>query len=84
MAIDGDFTGAAARFDEADANMLFWFEGQGILKLYNRLHLAYALEHAGHAEEAREVLARVEAVNPHLAAAYPEIKTILGEDCHFE
>lgn len=81
MAIDGDFTGAAARFDEADTNMLYWFEGQGILKLYNRLHLAYALEHAGHAEESRQVLARVEAINPRLASAYPEIKSILGEDC---
>jgi tetratricopeptide (TPR) repeat protein len=82
MAIDGDFTGAAARFDEADNNMLYWFEGQGILKLYNRLHLAYALEHAGHEEEARQVLAKVEAVNPRLASAYPKIKSILGEDCH--
>lgn len=82
MAIDGDFTGAAARFDEADNNMLYWFEGQGILKLYNRLHLAYALEHAGHEEEARQVLARVEAINPRLASAYPEIKSILGGECH--
>jgi len=82
MAIDGDFTAAAARFDEADNNMLYWFEGQGILKLYNRLHLAYALEHAGHEEEARQVLARVEAVNPRLASAYPEIKSVLGGDCH--
>lgn len=84
MAIDGDFTGAAARFDEADSNILFWFEGQGILKLYNRLHLAYALEHAGHEDEARQVLARVEAVNPSLATAYPEIKSILGEDCRVD
>jgi len=84
MAIDGDFTGAAARFDEADNNMLYWFEGQGILKLYNRLHLAYALEHAGHQEEARQVLAKVEAINPRLALAYPEIKSILGEDCEAE
>jgi tetratricopeptide (TPR) repeat protein len=84
MAIDGDFTGAAARFDEADNNLLYWSEGQGILKLYNRLHLAYALEHAGHQEEARQVLAEVEAVNPRFASAYPEIKSILGEDCRAE
>ena len=84
MAIDGDFAGAAARFDEADNNILYWFEGQGILKLYNRLHLAYALEHAGHEAEARQVLSRVEAINPSLASAYPEIKSILGEDCQVE
>jgi tetratricopeptide (TPR) repeat protein len=84
MAIDGDFVGAAARFDEADTNMHYWFEGQGILKLYNRLHLAYALEHAGHQDEARQVLAKVEAINPRLASAYPEIKSILGEECTFD
>jgi Flp pilus assembly protein TadD len=84
MAIEGDFAGAAARFDEADNNILYWFEGQGILKLYNQLHLAYALEHAGHQDEARQVLATVESVNPRLALAYPEIKSVLGEDCHPE
>jgi len=84
LAIDGDFTAAAARFDEADQNFLFWFEGQGILKLYNRLHLAWALENAGHEEEAQKVLGKVEAVNPQFAAAYPEIRGILGEGCHLE
>ncbi len=84
MVIDGDFEAAAARFDEADTNMLYWFEGQGILKLYNRLHLAYALEHAGHVDEARQVLAKVEAINPQLATAYPHIKGILGGDCGAE
>jgi len=65
----------------ADANLLYWFEGQGILKLYNRLHLAYALEKAGHEEEARQVIARVEAVNPEFAHAYSAIKSVLGEGC---
>ena len=84
LAIDRDYSAAAARFDEADANLLYWFEGQGILKLYNRLHLAYALERAGHKEEARQVLAKVEAVNPELAHAYSAIKSVLGEGCHAE
>ena len=84
LAIDGDSSAAAARFDEADANLLFWFEGQGILKLYNRLHFAYALEKAGHEDEARRVLAEVAAINSELAGAYSEIKGILGEGCHPE
>ena len=84
LAIDRDYTAAAARFDEADANLLYWFEGQGILKLYNRLHLAYALEKAGHEQEARQVLAKVESVNPEFAHAYSAIKSFLGEGCHAE
>ncbi len=84
LAIDRDYSAAAARFDEADANLLYWFEGQGILKLYNRLHLAYALEKAGHEEEARQVIARVEAVNPEFAHAYSAIKSVLGEGCQPE
>ena len=82
LAIDRDYSAAAARFDEADSNLLYWFEGQGILKLYNRLHLAYALEKAGHEAEAKQVLAKVEAVNPEFAHAYSAIKTVLGEGCH--
>lgn len=84
LAIDRDYSAAAARFDEADNNLLYWFEGQGILKLYNRLHLAYALEKAGHEAEAIQVLAKVEAVNPEFAHAYSAIKTVLGEGCHHE
>lgn len=84
LTIEKDYTAAAARFDEADINLLYWFEGQGILKLYNRLHLAYALEKAGHDDEARQVLAKVEAVNPELAHAFTAIKGVLGEGCHPE
>ena len=70
----------ASRFDEADSNLLFWGEGQGILKLYNRLHLALALELSGHEEAAQQVLHSVEKINPSFAAGYPEIRELFH--CH--
>ena len=79
LALEGEYEAAADRFEEADGYLLYWFESQGILKLYNLLHLAYALEMAGHEDTAQRVIAKVEAVNPQLAAGYEKIKKLFGE-----
>jgi hypothetical protein len=62
---------AAAAFQEADRMLLYWGEGQGILKLYNRMNLAWAQEQLGLEAESRETLAEVSAVNAPFAASYP-------------
>jgi tetratricopeptide (TPR) repeat protein len=59
-------------FQKADDMLLYWGEGQGILKLYNQVNLAYAQERAGLTDEAARTIARVEAVNPVFASHYPE------------
>lgn len=59
---------AIAKLREADQELVFWGDGQGIMKLYNRLLLAHALEEAGKEAEARQLRAQVKAVNPQVAA----------------
>jgi tetratricopeptide (TPR) repeat protein len=63
---------AALAFQQADEMLLYWGEGQGILKLYNRMNLAWAQEQLGLEAEAAETLAEVSAVNAPFASTYPE------------
>jgi hypothetical protein len=51
--------------------------GEGILKLVVRLFKVEALAASGHADEARSLLAEVEAVNPALPAAIAA-RAVLG------
>lgn len=62
---------ASEAFQEADRRLLYWGEGQGILKLYNQLNLAYAQEKMGREEASKRTLERVAQVNPRFAATYP-------------
>lgn len=71
LVAQGRYEQAAAAFREADERLLYWGEGQGILKLYNQLNLAYALEKLGRHDESQRTLERVERVNPSFAATYP-------------
>jgi Flp pilus assembly protein TadD len=66
---EGDFAAAAARFREADRGLVYWGDGQGIFKLFNRLQLAEALELSGQQGEARRITAEVAEVNPRFAGA---------------
>mgnify|MGYP002623285698 CR=1 FL=1 len=66
------FEEAAEAFDAADDLLLYWGEGQGILKLYNRMNLAYALERLGRPEEAARTLEEVRRVNEDFASSYPQ------------
>lgn len=68
---EGDFEAAAAAFAEADDLLLYWGEGQGILKLYNRMNLAYAQQRAGRTEESERTLEKVRRVNESFASSYP-------------
>ena len=60
---------AAEKLRAADKELVFWGDGQGIMKLYNRLTLVSVLEAAGKKSEAQKLLAEVNAVNPHLGDA---------------
>ena len=66
------YEAAAAAFVEADEMLLYWGEGQGFLKLYNRMNLAYAQERLGRTAEAEATLRKVREVNEHFASSYPE------------
>jgi len=72
--LTGDAGDAAGSLAAADDQFLYWGDGQGVLKLYNRLSLAYALERAGRPEESREVLADVAAVNAAFAGLYDAVR----------
>jgi tetratricopeptide (TPR) repeat protein len=67
----GAYEDAVEAFTKADDKLLYWGEGQGVLKLYNQMNLARAYERADQPEAAEKVLARVRAVNPSFAALYP-------------
>jgi tetratricopeptide (TPR) repeat protein len=62
----------------ADENLFYWGQDQGILKLFNLLSLAYALESAGREGEAQQVLDRVESVNAPFADAYEDIAVVFS------
>lgn len=74
LAIEGQYAEAAERLRQADELIDYWGQGGGILKLYNRLNLAYALEHAGETAASRQALDQVRAVNPAFAGFYDELE----------
>lgn len=70
----GDVAGAIESMAQADETLYYWGQDQGILKLFNRLNLAFALESAGRTEDAQAVLEKVRKVNPAFASEYSAIK----------
>jgi tetratricopeptide (TPR) repeat protein len=64
---------------KADESLFYWGQDQGILKLFNRLNLAYALESADREKEAQQVLEQVKIVNPAFADAYEDIAVVFSE-----
>ncbi len=76
-AIDGDYAEAARLLRAADDEFYYWGAGQGILKLYNLLHLAVALEHSEDQKAAQSIVDKVRAVNPRFAEIYPGIGRLL-------
>jgi len=73
LAITGSYAEAAKAFKKADKDMVFWGQGAGILKLYNQLHLAVALERLGDSEASRRLVEKVAKVNPGFAGFYTEL-----------
>lgn len=71
---DGDFEQAASYLTKADRLLLYWGQGPAVLKMFNQMNLAAALEGAGKRDKADAVLERVREVNPSFAEAYPEIR----------
>ena len=70
---DGDFEQAISYLGKADRLLLYWGQGPAILKMFNQMNLAAALERSGKEEKAQAVLARVRDVNPRFVEAYPAI-----------
>ena len=54
--------------------LLYWGQGPAILKMFNQMNLALALEGAGKPEKADAVLGKVRQVNPKFADEYPAIR----------
>jgi Flp pilus assembly protein TadD len=75
---DGDFEQAVSYLSKADRLLLYWGQGPAILKMFNQMNLAAALEAAGKQEKAEAVLARVREVNPRFADSYPAIRSEFG------
>jgi tetratricopeptide (TPR) repeat protein len=75
---EGDFEKAAAYLSKADALLLYWGQGPAILKMFNQMNLAAALEEAGKPDKAEMVLAKVRDVNPRFADSYSAIRAELG------
>ncbi len=73
LAAEGEYHQAAELFRAADHDLVYWGEGIGIMKLYNRLTLAWALEKAGDLEASSRMIESVRKVNPHFAEVYPGI-----------
>ena len=73
LAAEADFTQAAERFRKADQDLVYWGEGIGIMKLYNRLALAWALEKTGDLEASSRMIESVREVNPFFAETYHRI-----------
>jgi hypothetical protein len=61
---------AAASFRESDERLVYWGDGQGIFKLFNRLDLARALAAAGDEEASAALRAEIQQVNPHFFARF--------------
>ena len=73
----GDFESAASLLHKADRMLFYWGQGPAILKMFNQMNLAAALEGAVRREKAEAVLDEVRAVNPDFAAVYPAIRAEL-------
>ena len=75
---DDDLEKAVSYLSKADRLLLYWGQGRAILKMFNQMNLAAALEKAGKPAKAEAVLARVREVNSRFADAYPAIRDELG------
>ena len=75
----GDFDKAASLLQKADRGMLYWGQGPAILKMFNQMNLAAALERAGKPEKAEAVLDKVRQVNPQFAESYAYIRDEIGD-----
>ena len=75
---EGDFERAVSYLTKADRLLLYWGQGPAVLKMFNQMNLAAALEAAGKPEKAEAVLAKVREVNPDFAGAYPAIRSEFG------
>jgi tetratricopeptide (TPR) repeat protein len=64
---------AVAKFRAADSKLLFWGDGQGIMKLYNMLRLAEALDRNGEHSEAAATLKRLNDINPRFAKRFTAV-----------
>lgn len=73
LATEGDFASAAESFRQADEDLVYWGEGIGLMKLYNRLALAWALEKTGDLEASSRMIESVRKVNPYFAESYDGI-----------
>ena len=71
----GEAEEAVDKMYGADEVLYYWGQDPGILKLFNRLNLAHALEMAGQEEAAAAVVEEVRQVNRPFADAYPDIKS---------
>lgn len=69
LAYEGQFHPAAEKLQDADHNLAYWGASQAIFKLYNRLVLAKVFEEMNRKQEARKLVAEVEAVNPRAVKA---------------
>ena len=74
----GDPAAAASEFEAADKLLVYWGDGQGTLKLFNRLNLASALESSGDAAASQQLVAAVAGVNRSFAEVYPAIRESLA------
>ncbi len=72
LAVAGDARTAAARFASADADLLYWGDNLGLMKLFNRLELARSLRLAGDPARADATLAEVKAVNADFAKRFAD------------
>ncbi len=74
----GDWEAAVSELTQADAMLFYWGQGYSILKMYNQMNLAVALQASGQTIEAERILAKVREVNPRFADVYPEIRAEFG------
>lgn len=73
----GEFEEAVPLLRKADDLFSYWGNSQGILKLYNRLHLAYAYERKGADDKATDLIAEVREVNSSFAEVYEGLRDSL-------
>ncbi len=76
MLTEKRFEEAAKAFAAADDMLLYWGEGQGILKLYNRMNLAWVQKNLGLDAESQATLTEVSKVNAPFASSYPDSVSI--------
>ena len=76
---DGDRETAVEKFQKADKLLMYWGGTQGVIKLYNKIHLALALEELGETGKSAAVRAEIEGINPSFAAGYDRLAEQLRE-----